>query len=274
MIRLVPTTLQSTTTSARPTQSLPTVLGGVRELQFITPDTQNEDINDTFKVSFQNTRKCSLVETYHCSGYKKMCMVKYVQMPEYQSASTDVSMTSLGSASSLNVQEVQTPIAGFQTRPNPPMTPSGSQLSLMSASSRTSLTSIGQSDKQTVQGQFSTTLGTPKQTVKTIAMPTGGAFDTEVQIARANLPHSMSGSQMFSPATQPESQMIQGHPATISPRPITKKTEGSDVQTQQVVSSTASSGSLSMTEAILQGVTHLQDQTSQAGNTMDVRQRR
>ena len=63
-------------------------MAGIHQLQQMHPDPDDDEIEDTFKLIFQNTRKRSIIESYHCSGYKKLCIVQWVKQPEYSAAST------------------------------------------------------------------------------------------------------------------------------------------------------------------------------------------
>ena len=140
--------------------SLPNVMAGVQQLQQIQPEIDPEEIDDTFKLSFQNTRKRSIIESYHCSGFKKMCIVTFIKMPEFTAASaTDVSMSSLGSSTSLAQCTMQ---QGSQQSITQYMSPSSSQQSLASSTSSLRV------PVQPTQHQFSTVVGTPKQVAKTI----------------------------------------------------------------------------------------------------------
>ena len=180
--------------------SLPNVMIGLQQLQNIQPDVVDEDeLDDTFKLSFQNTHKRSIIESYHCSGFKKMCIVKFVKLPEFTAASKDVSMTSIGSSSSLTQRAMQ---QGSQQSITQYMSPSGSHQSVVS--STCSLThSTG--DQSAAKHQFSTVVSTPKQIAKTISMPSAGGYSTEVQLARAAIAPMKS-----QPPTAPQRSVTSG----------------------------------------------------------------
>ena len=221
-------------------QSSPSVLSGVQQLRQIKPNENDDDINDTFKISFENTSKRKMVESYHCSGFKKLCIVQYVHLPELTlptHAPTDVSMTSLvGSRSSLDRS---------QQNLVQQMTPASSQQSLGSAASLTSLGSPPQ--------KFTATFGTPKQIAKTIPMPKEGCFSTEQQLARANLPPPETPeTRLLTPNDPPP--IFQHIPLAVgSQRKITKTSHLSKTETEQLKVVADTEQKLTFGQAILKG---------------------
>ena len=240
----LPTTSPAAAMAPPSSHSMPSVLGGVQQLQMIQPDLSDEEINDTFKVTFKNTsRKRALAQSYHCSGFKKICMVKFIHMPELSESTTDVSMSSTSDLTQQgSTQEITTAQCQLPSQPTilQYMTLVGSQQSFMSTGtgSTSSLTPSGDlvlqayTGSQDIPQRFSTTGGIVKQQKKTIAMPTAGAFSTEVQLARAGLPPMSiptpattdAGNQPSGKVQQLISslQMLFQDPFTVQPRKITK----------------------------------------------------
>ena len=68
-------------------------------------DTPSDEDEDTYKVYIQNIRKRrELAEVFFCSGFKKRYIDNFLNEPEYSTAPSDVSMTSLpGSQQAMNI---------------------------------------------------------------------------------------------------------------------------------------------------------------------------
>ena len=206
-------------------------------LQQMEPDLDDDEIEDTFKISFENTRKRKVIENYYCSGFKKLCIVKFVNLPEFSKApSADVLMQSLAASSgSLNqlggsVEHLGVPRLPAPSQPQITQFMSSSQQSLRSTASRSSVTSSSDiADQPVVAPKFGTTGGQPKQMIKTVEMPQVGGYSTTTQLARANLDPKLNPTLVAISGSQPAPLPTPGLQAAAA-RKITK---AFDPQSQQ-----------------------------------------